>query len=470
MLAKFQLTNSLVRSKLDSINHEISELNHRMQNIQLVKTGDRNTDKRKPPQLPHVPAPLESDTEHIYETIPESVDSELEPIYSCPYEAGDENIVEQWLKAQTGPSLWTCYVNPKASETPASKTSSNKEKEKEKASLRSKSSKSSSEEHENSSSAYNTGGSSNSNPLTFELACSADAKQKDTYRSTLILCPQNEECETKTTANASSASANPKMKTKNSSGGSKTNSPSSPTTRPMPTHMLSDTMYTNVANLEQTILLQQQLFRQALGQSEAVGKPTTSCTTESLSQYQFVNGHNQQNTRHESSTLDTGMEWKVKRRADGTRYIARRPIRNRILRNRELKLSEERAGLTTEDDTISELKVGRYWTKEERKKHLEKSKERKQRQEILLASRHIEETSEIIPKAGTIDKNAAACPLSKKVVNNMDNTVKRHKSKQKQKDCYENFATVQEHLANKPPTLPTSQSSKMIGLLSVTTV
>lgn len=51
------------------------------------------------------------------------------------------------------------------------------------------------------------------------------------------------------------------------------------------------------------------------------------------------------------------MEWKVKRRADGTRYIARRPIRNRILRNRELKLSEERAGLTTEDDTISELKV-----------------------------------------------------------------------------------------------------------------
>lgn len=52
----------------------------------------------------------------------------------------------------------------------------------------------------------------------------------------------------------------------------------------------------------------------------------------------------------------------------------------------------------------------------------------------------------------------------------MDNTVKRHKSKQKQKDCYENFATVQEHLANKPPTLPTSQSSKMIGLLSVTTV
>lgn len=51
------------------------------------------------------------------------------------------------------------------------------------------------------------------------------------------------------------------------------------------------------------------------------------------------------------------MEWKVKRRSDGTRYIARRPIRNRILRNRAIRISEERAGATTEDDTISELKV-----------------------------------------------------------------------------------------------------------------
>lgn len=51
------------------------------------------------------------------------------------------------------------------------------------------------------------------------------------------------------------------------------------------------------------------------------------------------------------------MEWKVKRRPDGSRYIARRPVRNRILKNRAIKISEERAGLTTEDDTISELKV-----------------------------------------------------------------------------------------------------------------
>lgn len=57
------------------------------------------------------------------------------------------------------------------------------------------------------------------------------------------------------------------------------------------------------------------------------------------------------------------MEWKVKRRPDGTRYIARRPARNRILKNRALRITEERAGLTTEDDTVSELKVQETGTK-----------------------------------------------------------------------------------------------------------
>jgi hypothetical protein len=160
---RLNLTNSLVRSKMDSINHEISELDHRMQNIQLVKI-----DKRKPPQLPHVPAPQESDTEHIYETIPESVDSEMEPIYSCPYEADEQSMIEQWLKSQD--QGWT----------PQAKEAAPKDNKKQR--CKSSKSNSSGEEHENSSSAYNTGGSCNSNPLTFELACSQDSKQKDTYR------------------------------------------------------------------------------------------------------------------------------------------------------------------------------------------------------------------------------------------------------------------------------------------------
>lgn len=164
MQDKLNLTNSLVRSKLDSINHEILELDHRMQNIQLIKS-----DKRQLQQLPNIPDSCESVSEHIYETIPESVDSELEPIYSCPYEAEEENIVEQWLKSQN--EGWN----------PSKDDKEGKCKEK----SRSKSSKSNSsgEEHENSSSAYNTGGSCNSNPLTFELVNSSlDPEKKEMFR------------------------------------------------------------------------------------------------------------------------------------------------------------------------------------------------------------------------------------------------------------------------------------------------
>lgn len=122
-----------------------------MQNIHLVSKDV----KRKPPQLPHIPCPPESDTEHIYETIPENGDSEIEPIYSSPYESNDQNIIEQWLKDQD--NIWK---NGK-------KTTSKPEK------------KGSDEEHENSSSAYNTGGSCNSNPLTFELARNANPWDKN---------------------------------------------------------------------------------------------------------------------------------------------------------------------------------------------------------------------------------------------------------------------------------------------------
>lgn len=84
------------------------------------------------------------------------------------------------------------------------------------------------------------------------------------------------------------------------------------------------------------------------------------------------------------------MEWKVKRRPDGTRYIVRRPIRQRLLKERALRINEERRGAeltTTEDDTISEIKLGRYWSRDERKKHMEKSRERRQRQEHVISNK-----------------------------------------------------------------------------------
>lgn len=68
----------------------------------------------------------------------------------------------------------------------------------------------------------------------------------------------------------------------------------------------ADTMYTNMANLQQTMLLQQRLFLQALCQNSQMGSPSSANPTErtamkdengkkhftapSLSQYRFVSG------------------------------------------------------------------------------------------------------------------------------------------------------------------------------------
>ncbi|XP_058163800.1 PDZ domain-containing RING finger protein 4 isoform X2 [Dasypus novemcinctus] len=81
------------------------------------------------------------------------------------------------------------------------------------------------------------------------------------------------------------------------------------------------------------------------------------------------------------------MEWKVKIRSDGTRYITKRPVRDRLLKERALKIKEERSGMTTDDDTMSELKMGRYWSKEERKQHLVRAKEQRRRREVMMRSR-----------------------------------------------------------------------------------
>ncbi|XP_048096135.1 E3 ubiquitin-protein ligase PDZRN3-B-like [Alosa alosa] len=80
-------------------------------------------------------------------------------------------------------------------------------------------------------------------------------------------------------------------------------------------------------------------------------------------------------------------EWKVKVRSDGTRYITKRPTRGRLLRERALRICEERCGVTTDDDAASELKMGRYWSKEERKQHANRAREQRQRREMVKQSR-----------------------------------------------------------------------------------
>lgn len=85
--------------------------------------------------------------------------------------------------------------------------------------------------------------------------------------------------------------------------------------------------------------------------------------------------------------LSPRMEWKVKIRSDGSRYVAKRPVRDRLLKARAMKIREERSGMTTDDDAVSEMKMGRYWSKEERKQQLLKAREQRRRREFMMQSR-----------------------------------------------------------------------------------
>ncbi|NXX71961.1 PDZD4 protein, partial [Spizella passerina] len=64
----------------------------------------------------------------------------------------------------------------------------------------------------------------------------------------------------------------------------------------------------------------------------------------------------------------------------------KRPGRDRLLKARAIKILEERGG-STDDDARSELKTGRYWSREQRKQHLARAREQRRRRELLLQAR-----------------------------------------------------------------------------------
>ncbi|KAH8385433.1 hypothetical protein KR009_007712, partial [Drosophila setifemur] len=114
-----------------------------------------------------------------------------------------------------------------------------------------------------------------------------------------------------------------------------------------------------------------------------------------LSRYHFVSSQEVANKDHISTSSKQNTElinienvdeipmvWKVKRRPDGSRYIVKRPVRNRgqVAIRKNVRGNEL---TTTEEDTVSEVKIGRYWTKEERKRHIERARERRHHQTQL---------------------------------------------------------------------------------------
>ncbi|CDQ58176.1 unnamed protein product [Oncorhynchus mykiss] len=158
-------------------------------------------------------------------------------------------------------------------------------------------------------------------------------------------------------------------------------------------------------------------------------------------------------------TSEPKMEWKVKIRSDGTRYITKRPIRDKILRERALKIKEERSGgMTTDDDAMSEMKMGRYWSKEERKQHLVRAKEQRRRREFMQRSR-LESLRESPQSSSEGRKEVSIIELSH-----------RKMMKKRNKKILDNWMTIQELMTHgaKAPDDPRAKVHN--AFLSVTTV
>lgn len=130
-----------------------------------------------------------------------------------------------------------------------------------------------------------------------------------------------------------------------------------------------DIAYTNRENLAMTIALQQKLLLEQSSGSRSHDQSQRCLMTNGDMTVLSDPNHN--------------LEWVVKKRSDGSRYVTRRPIRNKILSDRKKRYEDERCGMTTDDDAMSEIKTGKYWSKEDRKSHLQKAKEYRRRKELM---------------------------------------------------------------------------------------
>ncbi|VDM54910.1 unnamed protein product [Angiostrongylus costaricensis] len=135
-------------------------------------------------------------------------------------------------------------------------------------------------------------------------------------------------------------------------------------------------------------------------------------------------------------------KWKVKRRCDGSRYIVKRPARNQILKKRAAQLVRERTGVSTDDDAMSELKLGHFHSREERKKHLEEERRRKIKNQQKIVELKISPANQTIVQLS-----------------------QRKMQRQKEKMLLDGFVTTQEVLSQRNP-----DTTAKHGILSVTTV
>ena len=172
-----------------------------------------------------------------------------------------------------------------------------------------------------------------------------------------------------------------------------------------------------------------------------------------------------QNVENQLLAADSGTDrssksgdWKVKVRSDGTRYITKKSTaRDRVLKERANRIHEERSGgMTTDDEAMTEMKLGRYWSKEDRKRHLERARDQKRRREFMLQAR-----LECLQEQDEME--------GRKPVNMVELGHKKFLKKRGREMLMDNFTTVQEMLVHGTRISPET-AKEFNPFLNVTTV
>ncbi|PAV83724.1 hypothetical protein WR25_25115 isoform G [Diploscapter pachys] len=157
---------------------------------------------------------------------------------------------------------------------------------------------------------------------------------------------------------------------------------------------------------------------------------------------------NEKNAKKEELTMNEEFQeepqykWKVKRRSDGSRYVVRRAVRGEVLKKREAEINRERTGISTDDDAMSDLKLGHFHTREERKRQLERERLRKLQQQNTKLQQRTLATEQLINQL-----------RDKKL------------QKKKQKEILDEFITTQEMLSER-----CKEGASLQGICTITTV
>ncbi|XP_067025056.1 E3 ubiquitin-protein ligase PDZRN3-like isoform X1 [Acropora muricata] len=153
------------------------------------------------------------------------------------------------------------------------------------------------------------------------------------------------------------------------------------------------------------------------------------------------------------------IEWKVRMSKDGSQiFVRKRPVtaarqaRNKLLRERAQKITEERKGMTTEDDCQT-VYQGRYWPREDRRRHLERVREaRRKKMQKLQQIKESESPHTCSGSESGKGRRDIIVEMSHRRMN---------KIKQKQ---FDDFTTVREYLTQRNP------DGSPVGPVHVTTV